>query len=134
MARRASSSIHPGYIIGAVVVIAAVIFGGKWLTGKKGPAFGDVAKLDVQELLVNGNSLRGNEYSVEGQVDRKLRWTTGSGQVVSVRVVSEGVENFIGIEIPPELSKTNIEIKQRYAFRVKFRQGGIPVATAIERI
>ncbi|MFT4177752.1 MAG: hypothetical protein QM627_14030 [Luteolibacter sp.] len=134
MARRASSSIQPAAIAALVIVVVAIVLGGKWLTTKKGSSFGDVAKLDVQELLLNGNSLRGNEYAIEGQVDQKLRWTAASGQVVSVRVVSDGVENFIGIEIPPELSKVNVEIKQRYAFRVKFRQGGIPVATAIDRI
>jgi len=134
MARRASSSFHPGIIIGAVVAVAAVIAGGKLLTGRKSPAFGDVSKLDVGDLLENGNSLRGNEYVIEGLIDEKLRWDTDRGQVVSVKVTSNSGEEFVGIEVPPALAKTNIEIKQRYAFRVKFKQGGIPVATAITRI
>jgi len=134
MARRASSSSHPGLIIGAVVAVILIIIGGKLLLGKKSSSFGDVAKLDVQDLLENGNSLRGNEYVVEGVVDEKLRWDGDKGQVVSVKVSNGNGEEFVGIEVPPELAKMNIERKQRYAFRVKFKQGGIPVATAINRL
>jgi hypothetical protein len=134
MARRASSSFPPGLLIGAAVAVILIIIGGKLLMGKKSSSFGDVAKLDVQDLLENGNSLRGNEYVIEGLVDEKLRWDGDNGQVVSVKVTDSGGEEFVGIEVPPELSKVNIERKQRYAFRVKFKQGGIPVATAIERL
>jgi hypothetical protein len=134
MARRASSRINPGIIIGAAAAIAVAIFAGKSLLGKKTASFGDVSKLSIEELLENGNSLRGNEYVVEGQIDQKLQWTTSRGQLVSLRVDTSGGEEFIGIEIPPEFNKLNIDAKQKYAFRVKFRQGGIAVATGINRL
>jgi hypothetical protein len=51
-----------------------------------------------------------------------------------VRVNTPGGEEFVGIEIPAEFSKLNIDTKQKYAFRVKFRQGGIPVATGVNRL
>lgn len=134
MARRASSNIHPGIIIGAIVAIALAVIAGKSLIGKKSSGFGDVAKLSVDELLENGNSLRGNEYVVEGQIDEKLQWTTDRGQLVSVKVDSPGGDEFVGIEIPPEFSKLNIDSKQKYAFRIKFKQGGIAVATGVNRL
>lgn len=134
MARRASSRINPGIIIGAAAAIAVAIFAGKSLLGKKTASFGDISKLSIEELLENGNSLRGNEYVVEGQIDQKLQWTTNRGQLVSVRVDTAGGEEFIGIEIPPEFNKLNIDAKQKYAFRVKFRQGGIAVATGVNRL
>ncbi len=134
MARRASSNLHPGVIIGAVAAIVVAVIAGKSLIGKKSASFGEVTKLSVSELLENGNSLRGNEYVVEGQIDEKLQWTTGRGQVVSVRIEAPGGDEFVGIEIPPEFSKLNIDTKQKYAFRVKFRQGGIPVATGVNRL
>jgi hypothetical protein len=134
MARRASSHLHPGIIIGAVVVIVTLIIAGKSLVGKKSAAFGDVAKLSVSELLDNGNSLRGNEYVIEGQIEEKLQWTTDRGQLVSVRVENGSDEEFVGIEIPQEFNKLNIDTKQKYAFRVKFRQGGIAVATGVNRL
>jgi hypothetical protein len=134
MARRASSNLHPGIIIGAVAAIVVAVVAGKSLIGKKSASFGDVSKLSVEELLENGNSLRGNEYVVEGQIDEKLQWTTNRGQLVSVRVAAPGGDQFVGIEIPSEFSKLNIDTKQKYAFRVKFRQGGIPVATGVNRL
>ncbi len=134
MARRASSHLHPGIIIGAIAAIVVAVIAGKSLLGKKSSSFGEIAKLSVDELLENGNSLRGNEYVIEGQIDEKLQWTSDRGQLVSVKVEAPGGDEFVGIEIPSEFSKRNIDTKQKYAFRVKFRQGGIPVATGVERL
>jgi len=134
MARRASSRLNPAIIIGAVAAIAVAVFAGKSLLGKKTSTFGSVTTLSVDELLENGNQLRGNEYVVQGQIDEKLQWTTDRGQLVSVRVTTPGGDQFIGIEIPQEFNKLNIDTKQKYAFRVKFRQGGIAVATGVNRL
>ena len=134
MARRASSSLHPGIIIGGIAAIVIAVFAGKSLIGGKSSGFGDVPKLDVRDLLENGNSLRGNEYLIEGKIDEKLRWTASNGQIVSLRVDDGGREEFVGIEIPAEFNNLNIEREQRYAFKVKFQQGGIPVATGVNRL
>jgi hypothetical protein len=134
MARRASSRLNPGIIIGAAAAIVVAILAGKSMLGDKTASFGDVSPLDIEELLDNGNSLRGNEYVVDGQIDEKLQWTTDRGQLVSVKIQTPGGDEFIGIEIPAEFNKLNIDTKQKYSFRVKFRQGGIPVATGINRL
>lgn len=134
MARRASSKLHPGIIIGAIAAIVVAVVAGKSLLGTKSASFGEVAKLSVEELLENGNSLRGNEYVIEGQIDEKLQWTSDRGQLVSVKVEAPGGDQYVGIEIPREFNKLNIDTKQKYAFRVKFRQGGIPVATGVNRL
>jgi hypothetical protein len=134
MARRASSRLNPGLIIGAVAAIAVAIFAGKSLLGKKSASFGDISALSIDELLENGNSLRGNEYVIEGQIDEKLQWTTGRGQFVSVKIEAPGGDEFVGIEIPQDFNTLNIDTKQKYSFRVKFRQGGIPVATGVNRL
>lgn len=133
MPRRASSNIHPGILAAIGIVIIIAIFAGKSLLGKKTASFGDVPMLSVSELLENGNSLRGNEYVIEGQIDEKLA-TTDHSQVVSVKVSVPGGNEFIGIEIPIQIAKQNIDIKQKYLFRLKFRDGGIPVATGLSRL
>lgn len=134
MARRASSSLHPGLIMASILGIVCIVIAGKFLLGRPSASFGDVAKLDMAELLENGNSLRGNEYMVEGQIDEKLQWTADRGQLVSLKVTTAGGSDFIAIEIPDQFNKLNIDSKQKYAFRVKFRQGGIAVATAVTRL
>lgn len=134
MARRASSTLHPGIIIGAIAALVVAVIAGKSLLGEKSATFGEVSKLSVEELLENGNSLRGNEYVIEGQIDEKLQWTPNRGQLVSVRVSAPGGDEFVGVEIPQEFNKLNIDTKQKYAFRVKFKQGGIAVATGVNRL
>lgn len=134
MARRASSTLHPGILIGAIAALVVAVIAGKSLLQEKSATFGDVSKLSVEELLENGNSLRGNEYVIEGQIDEKLQWTPNHGQLVSVRVSAPAGDEFVGVEIPQEFNQLNIDTKQKYAFRVKFKQGGIPVATGVNRL
>ncbi len=134
MARRASSSTNPILLIGIAVAVIVVIAGGKLLMSKKSASFADVTPLAVQDLLDNGNSLRGNEYMVEGKIDEKLRWTPGDGQIISIRVKSDTGEEIIPVLIPDKFNKLNMEREQRYAFKVEFEQGGIPVATAVNRL
>ncbi len=134
MARRASSQLHPGIIIGAIVVIAILVIAGKSFLGKKSASFGDVQKLSVGELLEDGNGLQGNEYVVEGEIDEKLQWTTDNGQLVSLKVDTPAGDEYVGVEIPQEFNKLNITARQKYAFRVKFKRGGIAVATGVNRL
>jgi hypothetical protein len=66
---------------------------------------------------------------VEGTVDQ--RWPRDNGQVVSINVKDSG--DLIPIEIPSTFNDLNIERQQKYTIKVKFREGGIAVATQIER-
>ena len=134
MPRRASSSFHPGAIAAAVVVVILAVLAGRMMLGRKATGFADTLPLDIQELLENGNSLRGNEYVVEGEIDEKLRWDPTTGQVVSLRVKTNAGDEFMTVEIPSRFNDMNISVKQKYAFRVEFRQGGIAVATGVNRL
>jgi hypothetical protein len=134
MARRASSSTNPALIIGIAVAVIAVIFGGKFLMSKKTESFSDVNPLAVQDLLDNGNSLRNNEYLIEGKIDERFFRDGNTSSVVSVRVKAASGEEVVPVMIPEKFNNLNIEREQRYAFKVRFEQGGIPVATAITRL
>jgi hypothetical protein len=133
MARRASSSINPGVLLGGAAAVIIAVVGGKMMLGGKTQSFGDVAPLDVQEFLANGNSLRGNVYVVEGTIDERFFRSNSQRHIVSVRLSTPGAE-LVPIEITPEFSHMNIEREQRYSFLVRFREGGIPVATGINRL
>ena len=134
MPRRASSGINAGVLLGVAAFVIVAGLAGFFLLGKKSATFGDVPKLRIDEFLENGNSLRGNEYVIEGKIDEKLRWTPSRGQVVSVLVEDGSRKELIGIEIPADFNDLNIEREQKYAFRIRIRQGGIPVATGVERL
>ena len=134
MARRASSSTNPILIIGIVVAVVALIFGGKLFMSKKKKSFTDVNLLAVQDLLDNGNSLRNNEYLIEVKIDERFFRDGNTSSVVSVRMKAESSEEIVPVVIPAKFNKLNIEREQRYAFKVRFEQGGIPVATDISRL
>jgi hypothetical protein len=134
MARRASSSTNPILIIGIVAAVVALFFGGKALMTKKKESFAGVNPLVVQDLLDNGNSLRDNTYLIEGKIDERFFRDGNTSSVVSVRVKSESGEEIVPVIIPSKFNNLNIEREQRYAFKVRFEQGGIPVATDISRL
>lgn len=134
MPRRASSGISSGLLIGIAVAAAALFFGGKILLSGKSAESLSGSTLEMGTVTENANSLRGNEYVVEGTVDEKLKWTADRGQVVSLKVGNADNPEFLGIEIPAELSDVNIEREKRYAFKVRFREGGIAVARQITRL
>ncbi len=133
MPRRASSGPKPAVIIGVVVVIIAAFLGGKLLLGARsgGPKL-DGAPLDMTMVEENANSLRGNAYVVDGKVDGKLTWTVDRGQVISLQVGDGPSARFLGIEVPANLASINIERGRNYAFRVRFRDGGIAVAEEVQ--
>jgi hypothetical protein len=134
MARRASSRPNPVIILGVAATIVGAAFAGKSLLGRKATAFADVSPLHMEDLLENGNSLRGNEYVVQGVIEEQLQWTRDRGQLVSVRVDTPSSDEFISIKIPPEFNSINIETRQKYSFKVKFYEGGNAVATGVNRL
>ena len=101
---------------------------------KKKESFTGVNPLTVQDLLDNGNSLRNNEYLIEGKIDERFFRDGNTSSIVSVRVKAESGEEIVPVMIPAKFNKLNIEREQRYAFKVRFEQGGIPVATDISRL
>ena len=134
MARRASSGPKPGLLIGIAAALAIAFFGGKHFLGGKNNKRISGTTLEMRSVTENANSLRGNQYVIEGTIDEKLRWTPDLGQVISLKVDARSGPSFLAIEIPPELSNVNIEREQTYAFKVRFRQGGIAVAEEITRL
>ncbi|MDA0765976.1 MAG: hypothetical protein O3A87_06285 [Verrucomicrobia bacterium] len=132
MGRRASSSINSAAIVGIIAVVAVVVGLGALLLKKKGTTFDDVAPLLVEEALDNGNSLRGNEYRVEGKL--LARWPRDSGAVIEILVEDGGEQTHFPIVVPVEVSNLNFEREQRYAFKIKFGDGGVAIATEVKRL
>ena len=129
MARRASSGPNVTAIIAIAAFVIVAFFGAKSLLGSSKQKIKGVTPLAVKEFLENGNSLRGNEYLVQGTVDQ--RWPRDNGQLVSLHVNDS--DDLIGIQIPASFNDLNIEREQKDSNKVKFLEGGIPVATQIER-
>ena len=82
MARRASTGINPGLLIGVAVLLVAAFFGGKSFFGKQRDSFASAAEINMADVM-DGVSLRDNEYVVEGTVDEKFYRGNNPNQVVS---------------------------------------------------
>ncbi|MBB5350355.1 hypothetical protein HNR46_000579 [Haloferula luteola] len=133
MPRRASSGPKPTLIVSLIAIAVLAFVGGKAWIGQKGSSSPlDGAPLDMVQVEINSNALRGNSYVVDGMIDGKLAWTADQGQLISLQVGENDQARFLGIEIPAELSKINIERGRHYAFRVRFRDRGIAVAEAVQ--
>jgi hypothetical protein len=132
MGRRASSSINATAIVGIIAVIAILVGVGFIILNRKGETFEDIAPLLVQEALENGNSLRGNEYRVEGKL--LARWPREEGAVVEILVEETGKNTHFPIIVPADVSSVNFEREQRYAFKIKFGDGGVAIATDVKRL
>lgn len=130
MARRASSGINPGILIGIAAAVVVAFFGGKAFLGKQKDNFSRMASINMEDVL-DGVSLRDNEYVVEGTVDEKFYRGDNPNQVVSLKVSASTGDEFLGVEIPANLTNFNIERSQRYRMKVRIREGGIAVATGI---
>lgn len=132
MGRRASSSLNSTAIIGIVAVLAILVGIGSLMFKKKAKTFNEVAPLRIEEALENANSLRGNEYRVEGKIES--RWIRDTGEGLSLLVEEGGRTERLFIMIPPDVSHPNIEREQRYAFKIEFGEGGVAIATAVKRL
>lgn len=132
MGRRASSSLNTAAIIGIVAVVAILVGAGALMLKKKGVTYNDVALLRMEEAVQNANSLRGNEYRVEGKIES--RWIRDSGEGLSLIVEESGRTERLFIMIPTDVEHPNIERDQHYAFKIKFGEGGVAIATAVKKL
>lgn len=131
MARRASKGGNKSIIILSLTAIA-IFAVAVTVLGKKTNAFSDLSPLPLQDVTLNGNSLRGNSYQVNGKIEE--RWVRESSEGVHVLVGTDGPIHHLFIKIPKELERPNLEREKRYSFSVEIGGGGIPIATAIKRL
>ncbi len=139
MARRASTGISLGHVIGiaaAIIgffVMAFLLFrivaeGG----GGKSGSSSSAVSLNVAEYLKNANSLRGNVYRVEGKVEERLKWTPDRGRLVSLDIENGATSSPLPVLIPQEFSHVNIDRGAKMAFVVKVGRDGLLVAESVD--
>ena len=129
MARRASSSAHPVWILIAVVILASAIAGGYLLFGRVNDPYRTLAALPAQDYLQNANSLRGNVYKLDATVVKQLEFSK-AGRLFSVE--APGGE-MLGVLVPPEFGSVNIERGQRFLFKIEVGDKGILRAQDVKK-
>jgi hypothetical protein len=130
MPRRASSGINAPALIGIGVVVVVLAVAAFLALRKPADSFADAPQLRMSDFLDNGNSMRGMEYRVEGKVQSRYPRDEGTG--LSLEVEEDGNTEYLFIVVPRELETLNISREQQYAFKIRFEEGGIAVATAVK--
>lgn len=131
MARRArSSSSSPNVkMLGAGVGVLALLAGGYLvLEGTKDP-YRTTSPFPVKDYLENANSLRGNTYRLEAQVDKTLEVAPDSSRLLSV----DSAGDLLPLLVPSKLNAMNIERGQKLHFKVQINEKGLVVASDIRR-
>ena len=121
--RRASTKLHPGWIVASVLLVIAAIGGGLTLFKTVQDPYRTTALLDTRLYLENANSLRGNTYQVTGTIRNFIRGNR-SGRLFSIELEDNG-KSVLPILIPESLNKINIQRGQTFAVRLTVDENGI---------
>ena len=130
MARRASSSAHPVWMLVVIVIALAAVAGGFFLYGRVSDPYRTMTSLPVGDYLENANSLRGNVYKIDVTIARSIDWSPGGGRLFAVESTSGDV---LPILVPPEFNHLNIEKGQRYFFKIEVGDKGILRAQDVKK-
>ena len=131
MARRASSSAHPVWLIALLLLVSTLAGGGYWVFSQLNDPFRTLPGLPVASYLENSNGLRGNVYRVEGTVANQLGWTPATGRLFSVDI--QGSEDVVALLIPSKLNSVNMQRGQRFSFEVEVGEKGSLYARALRK-
>lgn len=131
MARRASSSAHPVWMLVAFALALGAIAGGYFLYGRVSDPFRTMTALPVNDYLQNSNSLRGNVYKLDATIAAALEWSPVAGRLFSVDV--SGGE-MLPVLVPPQFNHVNMERGQRYFFKIEVGEKGILRAQDVKKV
>ncbi len=130
MARRASSSAHPLWILITVALFLGALGGGFFLYKSVSDPYRTMAVLPVKDYLENSNSLRGNSYKLDGSITAHIDSAPGVGRLFSVGL---GNGDIVAVMVPPEFNHINIERGQRYLFKLEVSDKGLLQAKDVKK-
>ena len=108
MGRRASTKTNPVWVILLIVAFSITAAVGFFLFRMANDLYRTKKPLDISAYLDNSNSLRGNEYKVEGTVTSLLAWNPDEGRLISVEVKDPAPE-YLPIFVPAQFNDENLQ-------------------------
>jgi len=130
MARRASSSAHPVWIVVALMLAIGAIAGGYFLFNRVSDPYRTMTPLPVSDYLENSNSLRGNVYKLDATISQSLDWSPTGGRLFSVEVGAD----VLPILVPASFNHFNLERGQRFYFKIQVGDKGILTAQDVKKV
>jgi hypothetical protein len=128
MSRRKKPRGLPSWILPALIALLAL---GGYLIFSQGGKQGSlrtVEELDPALYYNNANSLRGNTYRIDAEIDSALGNSVVKGRLFSVTLnaaTKGGPPVILPILVPPTLGSLTIQKGQHYLMKVKVGENGM---------
>ena len=128
MSRRRKSRGLPASVLLVVVVLLAA--GGYWIFSQGGRegSLRTVEELDPSLYYSNANSLRGNTYRINAEIDSSLGNSPDKGRLFSITLrdaSKAGAPVILPVLVPPALGSLTIQKGQHYIMKVKVGDNGL---------
>ena len=133
MARRASTSFNPVWVVLLLVAFVFTAGIGYYVFQMVNDIYRTEKPLEVNVYMNNANSLRGNNYKVEGTIANLLSWNPDEGRLFSLEVL-DPAPYYIPIFVPPEFNDISLQKGQEYSFLVHVKDKGILNAKDLRKI
>lgn len=127
MSRRRRSTVPLWTLLPAIVLLAA----GGYLFLRNNPGAASLRateQLDSSLYYESANSLRGNSYRIDGEIDSSLGNSPSKGRLFSVKLKNPGsgaVSDLLPVLVPPALGTLTIQKGQHYLMKVRVIDGGL---------
>jgi hypothetical protein len=128
MSRRKKSRGLPSWILPVLIAVLAL---GGYLIFSKGGKEGNlrtVEELDPALYYNSANSLRGNTYRIDAEIDSSLGNSAGKGRLFSVTLKNAakgGAPVILPVLVPPALGTLTIQKGQHYLMKVNVGESGL---------
>jgi hypothetical protein len=115
----------------ALVLILLLVGGGGYFAVRQNAgdaSFRTTEDLDPALYYESANSLRGNTYRIDAEIDSSLGNSTAKGRLFSVTLKKPEGSNppvILPVLIPPALGNLTIQKGQHYLMKVKVVEGGL---------
>ncbi len=128
MARRASSSVNPVWLIAAAILVVGGVVLLLLFKGTVTDPFRGLTPFPVADYMQNSNSLRGNTYKLDCVIGDQLKYAE-SGRLFTVEINGEPA----ALLVPAELREVNIQKGQRFIFKVEVGDKGVVKAVQAKK-
>lgn len=128
MARQRKSQSFPLLVVMVAAVLAAVAVMVVLKQGGGGSSLRTIEELDPNLYYENANSLRGNTYRINAEIDSSLGSSPSKGRLFSVRLKQGNNASgnvILPVLVPPELGTLTIQKGQHYIMKVKIAESGL---------
>jgi hypothetical protein len=127
MSRRRRSNVPLWTLLPVVVLLTA----GGYVFFRSTPGAASLRTtepLDPALYYESANSLRGNSYRIDVEIDSSLGNSASKGRLFSVKLKnpgSGGVPDLLPVLVPPALGSLTIQKGQHYLMKVRVVEGGL---------